>query len=220
MVILFENSHLFLHFYPFLETESLQFLCIQLHEKKAYRKKTKKKKKLCTQLNIIQISRTNTLEKKKSDKDSLEFAIEISPDSFGSSQTFPFPHFKTLAASRFCNFNDTIAAATWNSHKTKDLTIRTSAKAQTSLKIIKNKKNEKVMTDFFGSPTRFRRNIYTFEAISSKENKIEEMRMRRTSSDPLNSSFHSSFHSGVSEKIMPKNAVMQRNPRILLEKNR
>jgi len=40
----------------------------------------------------------------------LELAIEISPDSLGSSQTFPFPHFITDAASRFWIFSDTIAS--------------------------------------------------------------------------------------------------------------
>lgn len=32
--------------------------------------------------------------------------MEISLISFGSSQTFPLPHFKTDAARRFCNFRD------------------------------------------------------------------------------------------------------------------
>lgn len=38
-----------------------------------------------------------------------ELAIEISLDSLGSSHTFPLPHLRTLAASRFCSFSDTIA---------------------------------------------------------------------------------------------------------------
>jgi len=38
-----------------------------------------------------------------------ELAMEISLTSFGSSQTLPFPHFRTLAESRFWSFNDTIS---------------------------------------------------------------------------------------------------------------
>ena len=39
-----------------------------------------------------------------------ELAMEISLTSLGSSQTFPLPHLRTLAASRFCSFRDTIFA--------------------------------------------------------------------------------------------------------------
>ena len=42
------------------------------------------------------------------ERDVLELAMEISLHSLGSSQTFPFPHLRTLAESRFCSFNDTI----------------------------------------------------------------------------------------------------------------
>lgn len=39
-----------------------------------------------------------------------EFAIRISVTSLGSSQTLRTPHLSTDAASRFCSFNDTMAA--------------------------------------------------------------------------------------------------------------
>lgn len=42
-------------------------------------------------------------------RSSRELAMEISLVSLGSSQTFPRPHFSTLAASRFCSFSDTIS---------------------------------------------------------------------------------------------------------------
>jgi len=35
----------------------------------------------------------------------LELALAISEDSFGSSQIFFLPHFKTLAAKRFCSLS-------------------------------------------------------------------------------------------------------------------
>jgi len=37
--------------------------------------------------------------------------MEISLPSFGSSQTFPLPHFRTLAASRFWSLRETISAS-------------------------------------------------------------------------------------------------------------
>jgi len=37
--------------------------------------------------------------------------MEISLTSLGSSQTFPLPHLRTLAARRFCSFSETIFAA-------------------------------------------------------------------------------------------------------------
>ena len=40
----------------------------------------------------------------------LELAIEISLTSLGSSQTFPFPHLRTLEASLFWSFRETIVA--------------------------------------------------------------------------------------------------------------
>lgn len=39
----------------------------------------------------------------------LELAIQISLPSLGSIQTFPLPHLRTLAASRFWSFRDTIS---------------------------------------------------------------------------------------------------------------
>ena len=42
----------------------------------------------------------------------LELAMEISLTSLGSSQTLPFPHLRTLEASRFWSLSDTIATAT------------------------------------------------------------------------------------------------------------
>jgi hypothetical protein len=47
----------------------------------------------------------------------LELAMEISLTSLGSSQTFPLPHFSTLADSLFCNFSETIFANSNQSEK-------------------------------------------------------------------------------------------------------
>lgn len=44
-------------------------------------------------------------------KEIRELAMEMSLVSLGSSQTFPFPHFITEAASRFWGFSDTIFAS-------------------------------------------------------------------------------------------------------------
>lgn len=49
-------------------------------------------------------------EEEERDRSLLELAMEISLDSLGSSQTLPLPHLRTLAASRFCSFSDTMAS--------------------------------------------------------------------------------------------------------------
>ena len=50
-------------------------------------------------------------EREKERESLLELAMEISLTSLGSSQTLPFPHLRTLEASRFWSLSDTIATA-------------------------------------------------------------------------------------------------------------
>ena len=54
----------------------------------------------------------NTERERVRERESLlELAMEISLTSLGSSQTLPFPHLRTLEASRFWSLSDTIAVA-------------------------------------------------------------------------------------------------------------
>ena len=54
----------------------------------------------------------NTQRERVRERESLlELAMEISLTSLGSSQTLPFPHLRTLEASRFWSLSDTIATA-------------------------------------------------------------------------------------------------------------
>ena len=58
-----------------------------------------------------ELKMTTQRERVRERESLLELAMEISLTSLGSSQTLPFPHLRTLEASRFWSLSDTIATA-------------------------------------------------------------------------------------------------------------